>query len=338
VEPPADQQHVAGLVNGFWAAQVLSVAAMLGIPDRLAPEPQSAEALAAAADAHAPSVFRLMRALRTLGICRALDDGRFELTEAGHFLRADVPGSLRGRALFTGDMLWRQFGDLAHVVRTGGRTRAVPSGSECFEALRADPARLDAFQQAMAEGSVRAARDALQVCDFSRFGRVLDLGGGYGGVLSVLLASFPRMTGAVCDLAYLADAAAAYLARAGVADRAAFLPGDFFASVPRGFDAYVMKFIIHDWDDEHASRILMRCREAAMPSARIVLLEQVVPEQLGTGAADQAVIRADLTMMTMGGKERTAREDRALLADCGWRLADIARASAEFSVIEAEPA
>jgi orsellinic acid C2-O-methyltransferase len=336
--PSADAQHLSSLINGYWAAQVLNVAATLGIADRLASGPSGADELAAAAQAHAPSVLRLMRALQTLGICRAVEGGRFELTPAGQFLRADVPGSLRGRALFTGDMLWRQFSDLNHVVRTGERTRAVVSGPEGFEALAADPARLDAFQQAMAEGSVRAARDALRVFDFGRFANVLDLGGGYGGVLAVLLASHPSMRGAVCDLSFLAQPATRYLARAGVADRARFLAGDFFQSVPSGYDAYVMKFVIHDWDDERATCILRNCRAAAGPSTRVILLEQVVPDVLGTSTADQAVIRADLTMMTMGGKERTAEEYRTLLAGAGWRLERIARASAEFSVLEAAPA
>jgi orsellinic acid C2-O-methyltransferase len=335
--PSADQQLVSGLINGFWAAQVLSVAASLRIPDQLAHGGMSAEALAASAQAHAPSVFRLMRALQTLGVCRALADGRFELTAAGHYLRSDVPGSVRGRALFTGDMLWRQFGDLAHVVRTGGRARTVKSGAEGFAELRSDPARLDAFQQAMAEGSVRAARAAIEAYDFGRFPRVLDLGGGYGGVLSVLLQTYPQMRGAVCDLEYLAKPAAAYLRRSGVAERAEFLPGDFFEAVPGGYDAYVMKFIIHDWDDAHAGAILANCRKVAGAQSRVILLEQVVPERLSTEVADQAVIRADLTMMTMGGKERTAEEYRALLAAARWRMTRVVRVSAEFSLVEAAP-
>ncbi|HEY2589957.1 MAG TPA: methyltransferase, partial [Steroidobacteraceae bacterium] len=306
--------------------------------DRLALGPRGAEELAAAVQAHPLSVFRLMRALQTLGICRAVEGGRFELTPAGQFLRGDVPGSLRGRALFTGDLLWRQFGDLMHVVKTGERTRVIASGTEGFEALAADPARLDAFQQAMAEGSVRAARDALRVFDFGRFANVLDLGGGYGGVLAVLLASYPEMRGAVCDLPFLTQPATRYLERAGVADRGRFLVGDFFQSVPPGYDAYVMKFVIHDWDDERATCILRNCRAAAAPSTRVILLEQVVPDALGTSTADQAVIRADLTMMAVGGKERTAEEYRTLFAGAGWRLTRIARASAEFSVLEASPA
>lgn len=334
----AARQHLSALINGYWAAQVLRAAAILGIADQLAQGPRSAQELAAAAKAHDPSVFRLLRALLTLGICREIGGGRFELAPAGQFLRADVPGSLRGRAMFTGDLLWRQFGELDQVVRTGERTKVIQSGTAGFEALAADPARLEAFQTAMAEGSVRAARDALAVYDFGRFANVLDLGGGFGGVLAVLLAHHPRMRGAVCDLAYLAQPAMRYLERAGVADRAQFLAGDFFRSVPSGFDAYVMKFIIHDWDDEHAASILRNCRTAAASSARVLLIEQVVPDVLGTSTADQAVIRADLTMMTVGGKERTAAEYRALLGASGWRLERIVRASAEFSVLEAAPA
>lgn len=332
------REHLNALINGYWAAQVINAAAMLGIADQLAQGPRSANDLAAIVQAHGPSVFRLLRALVTLGICRAVEGGRFELAPAGQFLRADVPGSLRGRAMFTGDLLWRQFGELSHAVRTGERTRVIATGTEGFEALAANPARLDAFQTAMAEGSMRAARDALRVHDFGRYATVLDLGGGFGGVLAVLLASHPVMRGAVCDLAYLAQPAVRYLERAGVADRARFLPGDFFQSVPAGFDAYVMKFVIHDWDDEHAARILSNCRAAAAPSARVILIEQIVPDVLGTSTADQAVIRADLTMMTVGGKERTAEEYRSLLSATGWRLERIARASAEFSLIEAAPA
>ncbi len=336
--PSMAARQLSDLINGFWAAQVANVAALLEIPDRLAQRSQTAAEVASAAGAHAPSVHRLLRAMQTLGLCTAAADGTFTLTEAGHLLRADVPGSMRGRALFTGDMLWKQFGDLEYVVRTGERTRAVVSGPEGFASLAADPPRLDAFQNAMAEGSVRVAHHALQVYDFSRFGKVLDLGGGYGGVLAVLLGKFPAMSGAICDLSYLEEGAKRYLARAGVEARASFIGGDFFESVPAGYDAYVMKFIVHDWDDAHALRILTNCRTAAAPSSRVILLEQVVPDQLGQNPADRAVIRADLTMMSVGGKERTAEEYRALFKQTGWRLSGITAAAEGFSVIEAVPA
>lgn len=331
----AAAQHASELVNSFWAAQVLNAAASLRLPDLLADGPLSATALGEAAGAHPPAVFRLLRALVTLGICRAIDTEVFELTEAGQYLRSDVPGSIRGRALFTGDMLWKQFEDLTHVARTGGTTRAIATGAAGFAQLQAQPARLEAFQRAMAESSVRAAREVLGVYDFGSIRRVLDVGGGYGGVLAVLLARFPMMTGAVCDLAYLQSAATAYLQEAGVHPRAIFLPGDFFEFVPEGYDAYLLKFVIHDWDDAQAGCILGNCRRAATPATRLILLERVVPECLGTSLADQAVIRTDLTMMTVGGKERTAAQYQALLAASGWSLARVLRAGTEISVLEA---
>ena len=332
------QQHVSQLINGFWAAQVINAAALLAIPDHLAAGPLTAGELARASDAHPPSVGRLMRALVSLGLCRQTPDGRFTLTETGGLLRADAAGSVRGRALFTGDMLWKQFGDLTHQVKTGGRTQSMISGAEGFEALRNDPPRLHAFQQAMAEGSTVAARDAMQVYDFGRFTRVLDLGGGYGGVLAELLRAAPAQTGAVFDLAFLEDGARTYLEGAGVSDRARFIGGSFFEAVPGGYDLVLMKFIVHDWGDEEALAILAKARAAADAGATLVLLEQVVPEAIQATPEHQAVIRADLAMMGMGGKERTASEYAALLADAGWRLSRILPSGAAFSVIEAEPA
>src|SRR3954471_22477482 len=167
------QQQVSQLIGGFWAAQVACAAASLSLPDHLAGGAMEADALAEAAGAHAPSVRRLLRAMVSLGLAVQEADGGFAVTEAGGYLRADAPGSVRGRALFTGDMLWKQFGDLTHQVKTGGRTQTMVSGAEGFEALKNDPPRLHAFQQAMAESSMLAARDAMKAWDFGRFSRVL---------------------------------------------------------------------------------------------------------------------------------------------------------------------
>ena len=332
------QQHVSQLINGFWAAQVACAAAALSLPEHLQAAPMTPEALAQAAGADGPSVRRLLRALASLGLCVQEPDGRFSLTEAGGYLRADAPGSVRGRALFTGDMLWKQFGDLTQQVKTGGRTGALLSGAEGFEVLRNDPPRLHAFQQAMAESSTVAARDAMKVYDFGRFARVLDLGGGYGGVLAELLRAHPDQTGAVFDLDFLDGGATAYLERAGVAGRARFMGGSFFESVPGGFDLILMKYIIHDWGDEEAHAILAQARASADGGAVLVLLEQVVPDTITATPEHQAVIRGDLTMMGMGGKERTAGEYRTLLAGAGWSLEAIIPSGAAFSVLEAKPA
>ena len=332
------QQRLAQMISGFWVAQVACAAAALSLPDHLAAGPMTSETLATAANAHAPSVYRLLRAMVSLGLCTREADGRFGLTETGAYLRADVPGSVRGRTLFTGDMIWKQFGDLTHQVRTGGPTQNMPTGLEGFESLKNDPPRLHAFQSAMAESSMLAARDAMKAYDFARFVRVLDLGGGYGGVLAELLKAHPHQTGAVFDLPFLEPGAADYLRRAGVADRARFIGGNFFEAVSGGFDLIVMKFIVHDWADDDARTVLTRAREAAGADTTLVLLEQVIPETIAVTPQHQAVIRADLTMLGIGGKERTGQEYRDLLAEAGWRMDAITPSGVAFSVIEARVA
>jgi hypothetical protein len=336
--PQTPGEQLRGLIDGFWAAPVISAAAQLEIPERLASGPKDSRTLARETGSHEPSLQRLLRALETLGLCTAAEGGPYALTDTGHLLRAGSSESLRGRALHTADMLWKQFGDLFDQVKTGGRTKAFPTGSEGFEALKNDPARLHKFQTNMAEGSRRAALAAMQVYDFRPFAKVLDLGGGYGGVLAELLSAYPDQRGAVCDLAYLERGALEYLSSAAVGDRGAFVQGDFFESVPDGYDLYLMKYILHDWDDEHVLRILRNIRLVAGNHSRLVVIEQIIPESLSTSVTDQDVIRADLVMMSVGGKERTAAEYRALFADSGWNLSRIVPTRTEFSLIEGKPA
>ena len=316
---------------------MISAAAQLEIPERLAAGPKDVSTLAKEAGAHAPSLHRLLRALETLGLCTVVEGGAYALTDTGHLLRADPPESLRGRALHTGDMLWKQLGDLCDQVKTGGRTKAFPTGSEGFEALRTDPVRLHKFQTNMAEGSRRAAQAAMQVYDFTPFAKVLDLGGGYGGVLTELLRANPHQIGAVCDLAYLEPGALDYLSSAGVGKRGSFVQGDFFASVPDGYDLYLMKFILHDWDDQHVLRILKHVRKSVGGPSQLIVIEQIIPDLLTTSVTDQDVIRADLVMMSVGGKERTEAEYRSLFADSGWNLSRIVPTRTMFSLIVGKP-
>jgi O-methyltransferase domain/Dimerisation domain len=331
-------ERLRGLIDGFWAVPVISAAVQLEIPELLAAGPKDSRTLARETGAHAPSLHRLLRALETLGLCTVAEGETYALTDTGQLLRADSPESLRGRALHTADMLSKQLGDLYDQVRTGGRTKAFPTGSEGFEALKNDPARLHKFQTNMAEGSRRAAQAAMRVYDFSPFARLLDLGGGYGGVLAELLRAYPHQKGAVCDLPYLEDGALDYLSTAGVGGQSNFVRGDFFASVPDGYDLLLMKYILHDWDDENALRILRNVRAAAGNNSQLVAIEQIVPESLTPSVADQDVIRADLVMMSVGGKERTAAEYRALFADSGWNLASIVPTGTMFSLLEGKPA
>jgi O-methyltransferase domain/Dimerisation domain len=336
--PQTPTERLRGLIDGFWAVPVISAAAQLEIPERLVATPKDIRTLARETGAHEPSLHRLLRALETLGLCRAGEGGKYVLTDTGHLLRTDSPESLRGRALHTGDMLWKQLGDLYDQVKSGERTQAFPTGSEGFEALKNEPARLHKFQTNMAEGSRRAAQAVMRVYDFKPFAEVLDLGGGYGGVLAELLRAYSHQRGAVSDLEFLEEGALDYLSSAGVSNRSRFAQGDFFAAVPAGYDLYVMKYILHDWDDEHALRILRNVRSAVRTDSRMVVIEQIIPESLSTSSADQDVIRADLVMMSVGGKERTAAEYRTLFADSGWNLSLIVPTGTVFSLIEGKPA
>ena len=324
-------QGLSDLIEGYWATQVIAAAVKLQLPDRMG-APMDAATLAAEAGAHAPSLHRLLRAMQTLGLVQLDSEDRFALTPAGRLLRADAEGSMRGRVLFSSGMLWDQFADLADVVRTGERGAHAPPD---FESL--PPDRLAVFQQAMAESSLKAARDAAQVYDFGRFGRLLDVGGGFGGVLAYFLGAFPSLSGDVFDLEMVGEGARAFLAKAGLGARASFIGGDFFKAIPGGYDAYLFKYILHDWADAPARTILKSCRAAIGPRARVVILEQVVPDRLEPCFDHRAVIRGDLTMLTVGGKERTAAEYRDLLAEAGFELTAITPTASSFSVIEAKP-
>ena len=328
---PNATQRVSDLVEGYWSTQVIAAAVRLGAPDKL-DAAKDAATLARDVGAHAPSMYRLLRAMQTLGLVESADGNLFALTETGRLLRADAAGSMRGRVLFASGMLWNQFADLADVVRTGERGAHAPPD---FETL--DPASLKVFQQAMAESSLKAARDAAQVYDFGRFARMLDVGGGFGGVLAYLMDAFPGLKGDVFDLPMVGEGARSFLAGAGLADRAGFIGGDFFKAIPSGYDAYLFKYILHDWADEPALAILKACRAAIGPSARVLVLEQVVPDRLEPCFDHRAVIRADLTMLTVNGKERTAAEYRALLAAAGFDLSAITPTASSFSVLEAAP-
>lgn len=322
------------IMAGYWSVQVMSTAAALGIPDLLADGLQSNRALAAATGANPRALFRLMRAMSSLGLCRHEGDV-FELTEAGQPLRKDVPGSVRGIVMYAAGDQWRAWADLATVVKTGRPAPSVASGPEGFADFANNPELAAMFNQSMVDGSRRVAEEAVGVYDFSRFRRVMDVGGGYGAVLAVLLSANREQQGAVFEQPYLAQGTMAYLEKAGVAERAAFIGGDFFQSLPAGADCYVLKYIIHDWDDEHALAILRNCRKAAGQDGTLVLIERVVPERMEALPAHRAIVGADLLMMAYGGQERTEKEFRALLAKADFFLSRIAPLASGLNVIEA---
>jgi hypothetical protein len=324
------------LIMGFRATQLVAVAARLGVADRLARGPRTARELAADVDAHPEALHRLLRALASLGVFAETADGAFALTPLAEPLRADAAGSLRATAVLYGDeWLWRAYGRLLHSVRTGRPAFDDVHGEPIFAYLDRHPAAEAVFADAMSGFTERESAAVAEAYDFSRAATVVDVGGGQGALVAALLRRHPRLSGVVYDRAPAVAEARRRLAEAGLAARARGVAGDFFAAVPPGGDVYLLKSVIHDWDDAAAVAILRRCRAAMADSARLLVAERVVPP--GNGASEAKLFDVNMLVVT-GGKERTEREHRALLAAAGLALVRVHPTPSPLTLLEAEPA
>ena len=333
-DPNTDQRaRVIDLITGCWSTQVIHVAVRLKVFDLLAQEPRAANDVAAETGSDPGAFLRLMRALASLGLARHLPGDRFELTEAGQLLRGDAPGSIRGMALHWGERLWGALSQLDQSIQTG-KPWSI-SGLDGFETMARDPQQMAMFHQSMADQTGPMAAALLGAYDFRKFGTLMDVGGSYGALLAAILKAHPDLTGRVFDLPGLAEASSAYLAHAGVADRAAFLGGSFFEAIPDGADAYMLKSIIHDWRDEPSVGILTNCRKAAGKAGRVLVIERIAPAQVEAGPEQLPTIRGDILMLTAnGGIERTEAQYRDLLALAGLKLESVTPTTSGFSVME----
>jgi hypothetical protein len=327
----------ASLITGCWSTQVIHTAVSMGVPDRIAGGANTSTELARQLDAQPRAMFRLLRAMAALGLCAHTGDDRFELTEAGEFLRSDVPESLAILARHWGGRTWPALSHLEESIRTGKPWSL--GGRAGFFSMAQRPKDAEVLNRSMADQTLLVARDIVAAYDFSPFKSVVDLGGGYGALLSVLLQAYPDLHGASADLAYMESEALSFLRKAGVGGRSRFIPTDFFKSVEPGADCYLLKFIIHDWDDSDSIEILRNTRDAAGPDGVVLIVEQIAPEKVEASPQHGTIIRGDIHMMVAtGGMERTATEYRELLARAGLQLARIVPTASQFSVIEARAA
>jgi SAM-dependent methyltransferase len=329
----ASRERVNALITACWTTQVIAEAVRLGLPERLSAGAADSAALAAATGSNADALNRLLCALASIGLVHHHGGSMFSLAADGRHLLADAPDSLRGVALHWGDRQWRSFGLLGAAVADG-----KPHVAEGFENLQKDPLQADVFNRAMAEQSLRIGRAAAAAYDFSACHHVLDVGGGYGAVLAALLEAHPHLDGASFDLPEVESGATRYLGEHALGGRARYIGGSFFDAVPTGFDCLVLKFIIHDWGDDESRRILANCARSLEPGGVLLLLEQVVPELITPDPTTAAVLRGDLIMLNIGGRERTRARYASLLAEAGLRLTRIVPTGTTFSVIEARPA
>ena len=331
---PSPQDTLAGMITGYWVSQMVHVAAKLGLADYLADGPVTADELANSTGTHARSLYRLMRALASVGIFSEDDGQRFSQTPLSGSLRKDVPGSQWAMAVMMGDEHYHAWGDLLGSVRTGQTAFDRLHGKPLFEYLGEHPDQAMVFDAAMTSIHGRETQAVLDAYDLSGVGVLADIGGGNGTNLIGVLGRYPEMNGVLFDLPHVVERAAANLERAGLSGRCEVVGGDFFGPVPVEADAYFLRHIIHDWDDEKAGLILRNIRTSMPQGARLLVVEHVLPP----GNEPSFGKLLDLNMLLLpGGAERTAEEFRRLYEGSGFRLTRIVPAQGDLSVIEGQP-
>ena len=331
--------RLSRMITSLWVPRTIYTAAALGLADAMAAGPRTSADLAAAVGAHPESLHRLMRALVALELCTMGDDGRFELTPLGACLRSGTPDSVRSWALLMGGGVWLSWARLIDCVRTGNAVPTLDGSATPFDDMTANSDAYAIFSEAMVQLTRHMAGAVAASYDFSGIRTIVDVGGGYGALLPPILAANPEMRGIVVDMPGCREGAQRLFEQTHIAARCEFVAQDMFEAVPGGADAYIIKSVIHDWDDERSVAILRTCRSAMRASARLLIVEVVVPDRPGTSPLDQMIASTDLNMMVVtGGKERTESQYRALLDAAGFTLARIVPTPAAMSVIEARPA
>jgi hypothetical protein len=321
------------MITGFWVSRAIYVAAKLGLADLVKDSPKTADELARLTGTHSPSLYRALRALASVGVFADEGQGRFSQTPLSETLRSDAPGSLRAMAIVElGQEHFPAWGNLMHSVKTGEIAFDNLFKQTAWEYYARNPEDASNFNESM-EGLTELVNVAvLEAYDFSGVYKLVDVAGGTGRLISAILSAHPRVRGVLFDLPHVIAEAGPLLDAAGVRDRCETSTGDFFRSVPEGGDAYVMKWIIHDWDDEKSTAILKNIHRAMDEDGKLLLIEMVVSE----GNQPDLSKFLDLDMMVMtGGRERTEAEFNSLLAGSGFKLTRVIRTTSPICVIEA---
>ena len=321
-------------IAAYWQSQLVFVAAKLGIADVLVEGPLTVDEIAARVGAHPPYLGRVLRALASVGIFASDPHGRFHLTRLAQTLRSDHPESLRDFALMlVDDYNWSAWGALEHAVRTGDSAFEHVHGAPAFPWMRAHPEKEKMFSKSMASLSVMENAAVARAYAFGKLRKVVDVGGAHGHLLVAILRSYVKVRGVLFDQPTVIEEATknGFITAADVASRCEAVGGDFLESVPAGADAYVMKYIVHDWDDEKGVRILQNCRNAMAEDGRVLVIDHVV----AAGNRFDWGKLVDINMMVMlGSKERTKDEFRKLFARAGLRLKRVVRTASALSILE----
>jgi hypothetical protein len=332
---PTPRDRLARMITGYWVSQAVYVAAKLRIADYLADGPKAVDVLADATGTHPRTLYRLLRALASVGIFSEEDAGRFRNNPQAELLRAEADDSLWAMAMMMGEESYHAWGGLLESVRTGKTAFDRLYGKPIFAYLAEHHEKARVFDAAMTAVHGRETADVLGAYDFSGIGVLADVGGGDGSNLIGILRRYPAMRGVLFDLPHVFERARHDLRAAGLADRSETVGGSFFKPISVQADAYFLRHVIHDWDDDDAGQILRNIRRAMPASARLLVVEHVLP----AGDAPSFGKLLDLNMLVMpGGLERTEDEFRRLYEGAGFRLERVVPARDDLSVIEGLPA
>lgn len=328
----ASAMAVLQSITSYRISQSIYVAAKLGIADLLKDDSKTSEELANITDSHAPSLYRVLRALSSVGIFAEDSNGRFGLTPLAACLQTDIANSMRASAIIRSEEVYREpWGHLLHTVRTGETAFQHVYNMEFFDYLAQNPETAGLFDAAMTGYSETIIDALLAAYDFSSIRQLVDIGAGQGSLIAAILKKYPKMQGVLFDQASVLERAKPLLKAEGVADRCQFIAGNFFESIPDGADAYIMKNIIHDWDDERAITILNNCRNAMAKNAKLLLVESII----FPGNEPSVAKLFDLEMLVLtGGKERTEAQHQALFQTVGLQLTKIISTTSWQSIIE----
>lgn len=331
--PVTSRAELRQAINGYQLARCIQVAAELGIADLLADGPQTAGALAVRLQADPSALFRLLRALVSAGVFALDDGGCFTLNEAAGYLRRDDEHSLHALAVLAGQQHYPTWQHLAYSVRSGNVAFDDLHGVDVWQYRMQNATAGRAFDAAMGAQLGAGAQAVVAAYDFSRFSRVVDVGGGQGALLAAILRNHPTVQGVLFEQAQVIPGARDHLAQAGVLDRCELVTGNFLRAVTAAGDGFILQRILHDWDDRHAHDILAACRRAMQIGQTLLLIERLLP----AAAPPLEMTLTDLTMLVMnGGRERTEAELRALLHASGFAVASVVATGTPLQIITAQ--